>query len=123
MAWGDASLAAGPITQAIAFDMREYTSPGCRVWAGYERGEIIRRGMRLDALDRHGMRVVLNFPDDTMSIGSTFLNGLVGPAIRSLGADVFRQQYAILPTRFHSTVDDVIRFCSCVHSPLPSVES
>ena len=64
---------------------------------GVERGKAERHDLHLDQIDSSDDRIVLQFV--TPVVTSTFIEGLVGPSIDTLGYDGFKQKYRIEGTR------------------------
>ncbi len=105
----------------IFFDMRNYTSDGIRVWCSAERAELIRFDMRLKRADRKGIRVTISWPEDTMTVCSTFMSCLLAKSVEALGAEEFRRRYTTRgPAHVVREVEEMIERCARTHSPLPA---
>lgn len=72
---------------------------GGKVYVGRPKGELGREKLRLSSAEATSDLIVIVVPPDTFAINSSFLLGLVGPAIKAMGSrDAFLQKY-----RFEAT--------------------
>jgi hypothetical protein len=74
-------------------NLGDVRASGTRVFSGQPRGKNARRAFNLEALDTDGEVVSVLIPEDTYSIGPSFLLGLFGPSIVRLGRDRFFEKY------------------------------
>jgi hypothetical protein len=64
---------------------------------GEQRGKVERGNLDLDRIDGTDEHVVLKF--DPAVVTSSFIEGLVGPSVDTLGYSGFKQKYRIEGTR------------------------
>jgi len=74
--------------ELLTVDMDQYRSPGVSVFSGYDRGGIISVDSGADPLDPANMpdAVLFDFPDDIISVSTSFWGGLAGPLLQRFGA-------------------------------------
>ncbi|MDU0329399.1 hypothetical protein RW092_04180 [Paenibacillus sp. 3LSP] len=77
------------------FNLNEFkTNSKSRVFSGRDRGEIARAKLDLDHEDNLTEDIVtIVFPDDTISLNSSFFLGLFGKSVRKLGEQGFEKKY------------------------------
>jgi len=78
--------------------LEDYMPEGERYWVGELSGEILRASARLAETDALYEAVELVVSERVVLVTTAFLQGLLGPSVRALGADTFKQRY-ILPTQ------------------------
>jgi hypothetical protein len=93
------------ITDTAVIDLDDFRSPGVRVFAGRDRGTLVRRDAKLNQLDRTDDPVVVCVPDDTFSISSSFFLALFGESIRRHGAEGFLRKYLFVGADISETVN------------------
>lgn len=98
-------------------DLGRYRSTGVRVFAGRSRGRAVRKAAKINDLDAGNETVVVQVPDDTFAVTSSFILGLFGDSIARIGEQRFKEKY-----RFEGPstdiIDDAIRYASHVVNPL-----
>ena len=105
-----------PINRELDFE--RFRSPGVRVYAGRDRGRDVRRSADLDSLDRDETMVIVQIPDDTYSVNSSFFLGLFGPSIRKLGEEHFRAKYHFHGRDISRTIEACIAEALNTSSPI-----
>lgn len=76
------------------YDLNQFkTNNKSRVFSGRDRGQIAREKLGLDNEDLREETVQIIFPNDTISLNSSFFLGLFGKSVRSLGEHNFEKKY------------------------------
>src|SRR5436305_5076144 len=91
-------------------DLGDIRVSGTRVFSGQPRGKAARAHFRIGTLDHEPGTVTVRIPEDTYSIGPSFLLGLFEPSILSLGKERFYAKYkfpwdSILLDSLYETVE------------------
>jgi len=103
---------------AVRIDLADYNSPGVRVYAGRERGELARAKAALDRADEAGEVVIVKIPPDVFSINTSFFLGMFADSIRKLGEREFRNRYRFEGPNVDLVVEDGIKEALRTSSPL-----
>lgn len=75
-------------------NLNEYkTNNKSRVFSGRDRGEFARKKLNLDEEDKIDEVVTVIFPEDTISLNSSFFLGLFGKSVRFLSEQKFEKKY------------------------------
>ena len=78
-------------TKTLMIDFKSIQGP---VYTGRDRGERLRRELKLDEVDVSGAIVDVKIPDTTYTISSSFFLGLFGPSVVKAGSrEAFYQRY------------------------------
>lgn len=93
----------------VTIDLDQYRSEDSLVFAGRDRGAVVRKRARLDEIDRTGEDVLIIVPDDVYSVNSSFFLGMLGESIRKLGEEEFRRRFRFKGAIIEVVVDDAIR--------------
>jgi hypothetical protein len=77
--------------------------------SGEAWGEQVRRQIDLDRLDDEaGARVVIHFPEWTMSMTTAFVRGLIRPSVVKLGAEGFWARYGFSGPDFLDVIEEEV---------------
>jgi hypothetical protein len=80
--------------EKILIDLSRYGGP---VYSGRSRGEVVRDKLGLDQYDKSGQEIVIEVPENTYSITSSFFLGLFGRSIVYFGSkDLFLKKYEFI---------------------------
>lgn len=71
----------------------KFKNPNSKVLSGRKEGKEFRDKIDLDNIDKNSDVVNVIFPDDIISLNSSFFLGLFGPSVRYLGKEKFEQKY------------------------------
>lgn len=99
-------------TQSIAarIDLGQWRgSPENRVISGQDAGLAARKAARLEVLDKHSEKVIVNVPSDLFAVTSSFFLGMFTASIRLLGAERFREHYEFRGKDLSAVREEVIR--------------
>src|SRR5437899_1189870 len=99
-------------------DLGAYRTEGTLVFAGRDRGKLVRSKAALEEADRDADPVEIRVPDDIFSITSSFFLGMFGPSIQKLGADAFTTHYLFVGKDISPIVKDGVREALRTGSPL-----
>ena len=80
------------------------------IFVGNAQGEYAREVLRIDILDKKLKRdgdfeLEVQFPDDTVSVTSGFLEGLLGPTFKNVGYDAFYARIKFYSKEYKITKD------------------
>jgi hypothetical protein len=99
---------------------------GGPIYVGRPKGEAAREKLGLGAHEKTNAAVTIVVPPDTYAINSSFLLGMVGPAIKAAGTrEQFLKKYAFEATReqreafLNEAIDDAISHALIENVPLP----
>lgn len=102
-------------------DLGNYRKGNSRVFSGRSEGKIVRKKLKLDEIDQTKEKLIIVFPEDTISLNSSFFLGVFGSSIRSLGKDKFKEVYEFECSGFiHSSIEDGIKRATKSSNPLES---
>jgi len=93
----------------------EFGKLGGPVYVGRPNGEMARRKLDIDNLDRGAETVDVRVPDDTYAINSSYFLGLFGPSVVHFGSEeAFLKHYIFharpgLMERIHAHVERALR--------------
>ena len=90
-------------------NLQKYANPGVGVLAGRDRGENARKEEQLDRLDRDGVLVTIEIPDEIYSVNSSFFLGMFDKSVQNLGAELFRARYEFVGPDAERTREEGIR--------------
>jgi len=99
-------------------DLAAYRTQGTLVFAGRDRGRLVRAKAALEEADREPAPVEIRIPDDIFSITSSFFLGMFGPSIQRLGAENFAKHYLFVGKDISPIVRDGVREALRTGSPL-----
>ena len=99
-------------------DLAKYRSHGAKVFAGRERGLLVRQAANLDKHDKSGDPIEVLIPEDTISMNSSFFLGMFGPSIVALGEEVFSSRYKFLGRDISAVRENSVREALRETSPL-----
>jgi hypothetical protein len=74
-------------------NLGEVRASGSKVFSGQPRGKAARDHFRVHELDKGTGVVIVQIPEDTYSIGPSFLLGMFEPSIIRLGRERFLEKY------------------------------
>jgi hypothetical protein len=90
--------------ESTKIDFHDIAGP---VYTGRSRGEQLRENLHLDAVDASGGNVIVEIPEGTYTISSSFFLGLFGPSVVSAGSkDLFYSRYLFKSPAFLKEVID-----------------
>ena len=99
-------------------DLSRFRSGKGRVFAGRDRGSVIRNKVSLESIDEAGNEVTISIPDDVIVVNTSFFLGLFGDSVRRLGASEFRQRYTFIGPIPSEVITDGIDQAMREQSPL-----
>lgn len=73
--------------------MNKYKNEGSRIYSGRPLGESVRFQLGLNEKDHDSAIYVFGFPEDTMSINSSYFGGLFEESVICLGREKFEAKY------------------------------
>lgn len=87
----------------------KFKNPSSKVLSGRKEGKDLRDKLTLDTVDYNSEVINVNFPDDIISLNSSFFLGLFGPSVRNLGKEEFEKKYIFnCPKFIISSINDGI---------------
>lgn len=99
-------------------DLAAYRTAGVLVFAGRDRGELVRAKARVEEADREADPVEIHVPEDVFGVTSSFFLGMLAPSVKLLGENKFRQHYQFTGKDISSVIDDGIQEALRTGSPL-----
>jgi len=99
-------------------DLNTYRTSGTLVFAGRDRGQLVRAKSDLDTLDNDADVVEIRIPQELFAVTSSFFLGMFAKSIQTLGDDGFRRRYLFVGKDITRVVDDGIREALRKGSPL-----
>jgi hypothetical protein len=104
-------------------NLDDYRTAGVKVYAGRERGSLVRHKSMLDEWDKKAkenssMRLVIKVPNDVRAISSGFLIAFLGDTIRTLGEFDFRMKVQIVSNLSDAFYDTMIHDALAIIRPL-----
>ena len=99
-----------PATQSeIVLDLSDAIKAVHANLSGEAWGEQVRQKMGLDRFDGEpGARVIIHFPEWTMSTTTAFIRGLIRPSVLRLGADGFWARYGFSGPDFMDVIEEEV---------------
>lgn len=105
----------------IKYNMENYKKEKSRVFSGRTEGNKVRERLKLDELDNKPEEVILSFPEDIISLNSSFFLGAFGPSVRKLGKENFKSKYKFECSEFiKRSIEDGIERALKTSNPLES---
>jgi hypothetical protein len=103
------------MSNAVVIDFANLGGP---IFTGRPRGEKLREVLHVEDYDEDDILVVVNIPESTYSISSSFILGLFGKSVVKAGSkEAFYHKYQFKTNElFHGVVD------SCVNRALQEKE-
>ncbi len=92
----------------MKIDLGQYRSPEVKVFAGRERGQLVRAAARIAKLDQLADMVEVHVPNDVISVGHGFFLAMFGDSIRTLGEKKFRLHYRFTGHKITETIESAI---------------
>lgn len=88
----------------------DFQSLGGPVHSGRSKGELVREKFKLDHIDNEPVRVVVQIPEATYSVTTSFFLGLFGDSVRKAGSrEAFLRKFNFqAPEVFDKTFDTCI---------------
>ena len=74
-------------------NLNKYLAEGVKVFAGRDKGGVIRKILNLDFSDNNKEKVTIVIEDHTYSITHGFFCALFGDSVRKLGKEEFNRRY------------------------------
>lgn len=74
-------------------DISKFDGKAHRVLSGADAGEDMRKRCELDRIDREEQQIVLEVPEDVISLNSSYFSGLFQKSLVLLGEQKFREHY------------------------------
>ncbi len=74
-------------------DFESFRSTSSKVFSGRDRGNLIRKELKLEALVEENEKITIIVPSDIYSINTSFFLGLFGTIVRKLGEKIFREKF------------------------------
>lgn len=103
----------------MEIDLNKFKNSGSRVLSGRNEGKKAREKLNLDSVDNDAENVSVIFPEDIISLNSSFFLGLFGPSVRNLGENEFVKKYTfICPDFIKKSVNDGIERALKTSNPL-----
>lgn len=103
----------------MEINLNNHTKKGSRVLSGRNEGKEVRKKFSLELIDRNNENVTVIFPDDIISLNSSFFLGLFGPSVRFLGKHGFQEKYRfICPEFVKKSIEDGIERAIKTSNPL-----
>lgn len=92
----------------------DFSQMGGPVYSGRAKGELARETLNLNTIDNEQSKVIVQIPEDTYSVTTSFFLGLFGESIRQAGS---REKFLSL---YHFEAPDVFKstFDSCISRAL-----
>ncbi len=101
------------------FELSNFKKDSSKVFSGRSEGQTLREKLRLDEFDKSEEKVSLIFPDDTISVNSSYFLGAFGPSIRTLGEIEFRNKFEFrYPEHLKRNIEDGIKRALKSSNPL-----
>ena len=102
-------------------DLSNHRKGNSRVFSGRSEGKLVREKLKLDETEKTGEKFTIIFPEDTISLNSSFFLGVFGPSIRTLGKEKFKEVYDFeCPDFIQSSIEDGIKRALKSSNPLES---
>lgn len=77
----------------MEINLNKYKNANSKVLSGRKEGKNVRDRLSLDTIDNTLEVVKVIFPEDIISLNSSFFLGLFGPSVRQLGKEKFEEKY------------------------------
>lgn len=74
-------------------DLNRFRSEGVKVYSGRIRGDLVRKELKLDSLEKNYDHIDVEIPNDIYAISASFFLSLFGDSIRTLGKEKFLSIY------------------------------
>ncbi|WOO36006.1 hypothetical protein R2R35_19745 [Anaerocolumna sp. AGMB13020] len=81
------------INEINKINMHNHKSEGSKIYSGRDLGIEVRDLIDLDSKDKDDNKYNMIFPDDTVSINSSYFGGLFETSIIKLGREKFLEKY------------------------------
>ncbi|WP_432712709.1 hypothetical protein [Pedobacter sp.] len=91
------------------FNLKEYRPPNSFAFIGRTQGELARKNLNLDSLDKTKESIELIVPKDTTSFNPSFFLGLLYNSISKLGVSDFRKKYSFVYETESASLKDILR--------------
>lgn len=93
----------------MEINLNNFKNPNSKVLSGRKEGKSVRDRLSLDTVDNNSEVVKVIFPEDIISLNSSFFLGLFGPSVRYLGKEKFEMKYIFEAPKFiKNSIDDGI---------------
>ena len=93
----------------MEINLSNHIKENSKVLSGRLEGKNVRTKMQLDTEDEASEVVNITFPDDVISLNSSFFLGLFGPSVRRLGREKFKEKYNfVAPLFIKKSIEDGI---------------
>ena len=99
-------------------DLAAYRTAGVLVFAGRDRGELVRAKARVEEADKEAEPVEVRVPEDVFGVTSSFFLGMFDKSVKRFGDDGFRKHYHFTGKDISAVLDDGIREALRTGSPL-----
>lgn len=111
------------MAEVSSVKLRDFGGP---IYVGRPKGEAARKLLGLDSLEKSCGRISVVVPSDAYAINSSFLLGMIGPAIKRAGnRDAFFSLYAFeaSPEQYDAfltaALEDAVSHALVENKPLP----
>lgn len=101
-------------------DLAVYGNRGILAFVGRQRGKTVRDASHLVSEERTNEQIVVRVPEDLMAVTSSFVLGLFGDSIQTLGREGFRAKYDFQGKDISAVVNEAIEQALSTSSPLSS---
>lgn len=103
----------------MEINLNKYKDSDSRVLSGREEGKKVREKLNLDLIDKNEEIIKVVFPDDIISLNSSFFLGLFGPSVRLLQELDFQKKYIFeCPKFIEKSIADGIERALKTSNPL-----
>lgn len=77
----------------IKIKMHKHRTSGSKLYSGRPLGVDVRKELDLNAKDQDEKKYIFEFPEDTISINSSYFGGLFEKSVMDLGKNKFLSKY------------------------------
>lgn len=93
----------------IKINMHNHRSPGSKLYSGRPLGIEVRNKLDFDNKDKDIENYIIVFPEDTVSINSSYFGGLFEKSVMDLGKDNFLKKYKFTYTNGGELSESLMR--------------
>ena len=93
-------------------DLKEYRTPGAKVFIGRDRGVAVREASRIDMLAKEKERITIRVPENVYSVGVSFLEEFLCNVVTSLREEGFKDKIKFDnpgPYKIENDVNEAVR--------------
>lgn len=94
-------------TISSKINLNDYRIPGSRIFFGKKKGEEARIASKIDEKIKSGAEIIIQIPDDILSVNPSFLEEFLMNAVRALPKDEFFKKIHFENNSFYNIDKDL----------------